>query len=359
MFVGHALFAFAVAALVADRWGWHRRQALAVGIVAGAFATLPDVDVAYAFVGLLRWITTDGALSAPTAFWDASRATHRSVTHSLVTGAIAAASFALLARSLTADRSVPAIGGSLGLVAILLALAIGAGPLAGAMMALFLATGWVLTRLATHRTTLSAPTIGLAALWGLWSHPWGDLFTGEPPAFAFPIETAFVDSRVVISGDPTLHLLGAFAIELATVWLALLALYRLTDRAVIPAIDRRATVGSLYGVTALVATPPTLAVSYHFVYSILGVGFLFGAIKTAPLPSQVRLPIRSSLGPSIPGSRSAALDRLTGRTLADRLGDGSWLSNDDVLDGALTAVAAVTVALATYGVSYVLVVGPS
>ena len=73
MFIGHALLAFAIAALVADWRGWGRRDALVVGVVAGAFATLPDVDIAYAVFGLVHWLAIDAGGSVPTVFWDASR----------------------------------------------------------------------------------------------------------------------------------------------------------------------------------------------------------------------------------------------------------------------------------------------
>jgi hypothetical protein len=53
MFLGHGLAAFAIAASVAARRGWRGERALAVGLVAGLFATLPDVDMLYAVAGLL------------------------------------------------------------------------------------------------------------------------------------------------------------------------------------------------------------------------------------------------------------------------------------------------------------------
>jgi hypothetical protein len=69
MFVGHALLAFALvggaAALLRDR-----RTALRLGVVAAAFATIPDVDMSYALVGLTG--VDGGALAAAGAFWEAS-----------------------------------------------------------------------------------------------------------------------------------------------------------------------------------------------------------------------------------------------------------------------------------------------
>jgi hypothetical protein len=52
VFVGHGLIAFAIAASVATRRGWSTERALTIGVVAALFGTLPDIDMAYALVGL-------------------------------------------------------------------------------------------------------------------------------------------------------------------------------------------------------------------------------------------------------------------------------------------------------------------
>ncbi|ADB60748.1 hypothetical protein Htur_1863 [Haloterrigena turkmenica DSM 5511] len=325
MFVGHALLAFAVAALVADWRGWERRPALVVGVVAGAFAAIPDVDVAYAFVGLLRWQVADGVLGASTAFWDASRVVHRSATHSLVVGAVAAPAFGLLAVRGRSDRARVAYLSALAVLTALVAVALLAdGPLAAVVVVLFAVSGALVARGVARRTTLSPSTVAIAALWGLWSHPWGDLVTGSPPDWFFPFDSPMLESRVVLHPDPTLHLLGAFAIELATIWLAVAVICRLTDRAILASVDRRAGVGAAYGLAALAVTPPTLDVSYHFVFSILGVGLLCGAVRgTRSIP--VRRPRRRRL----PRPRA-----------------------ESTLEVALTALAAVTIALAAYAAVY-------
>ncbi|WP_265111661.1 metal-dependent hydrolase [Halosolutus halophilus] len=327
MFVGHALFAFATAALVADWRGWDRRRALVVGAVAGAFATVPDVDVAYALVGLAAWNASDGVFAASTAFWDASRLVHRSVTHSLVVGAVAAPAFGLIAaRDSSRARLARAIG--IGLLLVLIALALVDGPLAAFVMGLF-AAGGVLVAAETDRwTSLSPPTVALAALWGLWSHPWGDLVTGSPPDWLYPFASPLLTTRIVLHADPTLHLLGAFAIELAVVWFAIVVLCRLTDRSLTALADRRAAVGAGYGIAPLAAAPPTLEVSYHFVFSILGVGLLSGVGPVVP-----------SIG--TPSGRAAP-------STADR-----------ALEIALTSVIAVTIALAAYVTVYLLIAAPA
>lgn len=332
MFVGHALLAFAVATLVADWRGVRRERALAIGVVAGAFAAVPDVDVAYAVVGLLDWVAAGGAIEPTAAFWDASRGVHRSLTHSVVVAALATPAFGLLAVRDRSARTTAALAG--GWFALLVAGAfVLEGALAAFVLASFAVAGAVVSRLAVRYSTLSTRTITLAAAFGLLSHPWGDFVTGDAPAWTFPFPRPFLDARVPLHDDATLHLLGAFALELAVVWLAVLTYVRLTDAGVFAGIDRRASAGATYGVAALAVTPPTLEVSYHFVFSILAVGLVCGAIWT---PS-------SRPNPN-PGESFARRPRVG-------LPSEAWLIN-----GVLTALSAVTVALLAYAVVYGVVV---
>ncbi|WP_312911032.1 metal-dependent hydrolase [Natronosalvus caseinilyticus] len=330
MFVGHALLAFAVAALVAEWRGWGPRRALAIGVVAGLFAAIPDVDVAYALVGLAEWNLGDGALGASTAFWDASRTVHRSATHSLVVGVVAAPAFGLLAirRTRSSSGSVRAYLAHTAAVGLLTALVVVAfaasGPVAAFVMALFAITGAVVAVGTSRATTFSPAIVALAAIWGLFSHPWGDLVTGEPPEWLFPFAAPALESRVLLHPDPTLNLLGAFAIELAVIWLALLTYARLADRDPLAALDRRAAAGAAYGVVALVSTPPTLDMSYHFVFSILGAGLVCGVVREG----------------TVPGVHGLIPQR--------------WRTSSGVFDIVLTALTGVTVALLAYAAVYLL-----
>jgi len=104
---------------------------------------------------------------------------------------------------------------------------------------------------------------------GLLSHPFGDLFTGEPPAMLYPLDATLFAGRVTLHPDPTLHLLGAFAVELATIWLAAYAVFALTDRRVRDHLSPRAGLGAGYAMAALAIPAPTLSTSYPFVFSIL------------------------------------------------------------------------------------------
>jgi membrane-bound metal-dependent hydrolase YbcI (DUF457 family) len=274
VFVGHGLLAIAVVALVGERLNWDRRATLTVALLAAGFGTLPDVDVVYAPVGLVLV----GDVATPVeSFWDAGNRVHRGVTHSLVVGVLTAAGAGLLARQ---DRPVRVAG--LALLAGVVAVAtLVSGGLALAVTLVFVA-GAVGLVAAARRRGVPARQVAGAALLGLCTHPFGDVFTGSPPAFLYPFDATLLAERVVLSGDGTLHLLGAFWVELAVVWLAVVAYFRLTDRSLAASVDRPAVLGVGYGAAALVLPAPTLDVSYQFVYSVLGAG-LVGAGSTRPL----------------------------------------------------------------------------
>ncbi|WP_435333228.1 metal-dependent hydrolase [Haloarchaeobius sp. TZWWS8] len=279
MMVGHALLAFALVVLAARVSGAENRYALVAGLVAGAFATVPDVDMVYALVGVARAEAT-GVLDVTNAFWSASTVVHRTMTHSLVVAPLAAVAAACWVYQGEFDRPVRGVGGLL-LVALVCVAAAELALLGAVVMGAF-ALATALVAVAVRELTEFGPrTVGLLAFVGLVSHPWGDLFTGEPPALLWPLDTALLSERVVLSTDPTLHLLGAFALELATVWLALLVLlttvdvrFRMGPRGL---VGTRALVGVGYAGVAFLLPPPTLDVSYHFVFTILGVGTVLAA----------------------------------------------------------------------------------
>jgi membrane-bound metal-dependent hydrolase YbcI (DUF457 family) len=269
MFVGHGLLAFALVALAGERLGWERRTVLAVAVLAALFGTLPDVDVVYAPVGLLLGADLTDPVES---FWAAGNEIHRGVTHSLVVGAATAAAAFLLARG---ERHRTVAGVAL-LAGVLTLATLHSGGLAGVVTLVFALGAIGLVALA-REYDVAPRHVGGAALVGLLTHPFGDLVTGSPPALLYPFDVTLVAERVTLSGDTTLHLLGAFWLELAVVWLALLAYFRLTDRRVGDYVERPAAVGVAYGAAALVLPAPTLDVSYHFVYSVLGIGLLGGA----------------------------------------------------------------------------------
>lgn len=305
MFVGHGMLAFALVAGAAALRGADRDRALALGAVAGVFATVPDVDILYALAGVLQ-VGVVGLWSTVDAFWATGNVVHRAVTHSLVLGAPASVGFALA----TIRRGRPfALAILSGLVAWVL--------LVGGVLAALVATasftaGIAVALYAGRRLDFGPRPILAAAATGLLSHPFGDLFTGEPPALLYPLDETLVDATVVLHPDPTLHLLAAFGVELATIWLAAAVYVRLRGGRLFPNVDSRATVGTGYAAAVIVLPAPTLDVSYHFVFSVLAVG---------------------------------GVGLLAGRR--------PWAVQDDRLRAGLTGLTAVTLAAVTYGLAYV------
>ena len=267
MFVGHALAAFALVAAVARWRGWESKRALRVGLIAGLFATIPDLDILYGPVGIVGGIS--GVMGAAEAFWSTGNVTHRGPTHSMVVGVFAAVAFALWGRENAVSRPLSLLVLA-GLVATVAAVS---GGLAAVVTALFLAGGVLVSELA-NRWEFDAVSVGLAAVTGLLSHPLGDLFTGEPPQMLYPLDVTLVSERITLHPDPTLNLLGAFAIELAVIWVAVVVAFSLTDRRVRTHVDRRAVLGLAYGGVALTLPAPTLETSYHFVFTVLAFGIV-------------------------------------------------------------------------------------
>lgn len=303
MFVGHGMVAFAIAASVATYRGWTADRALLVGVVAGMFGTLPDIDMVYALLGIIG--QTEGILPTAETFWSTANVVHRSVTHSLVVGTLAATGFA----GWCLPRYRPAAIAGLATLAVAVGLAGTTAALA--VFATFLVGGIGIAAVASS-VGLDARTVHSTALVGLLSHPFGDLLTGAPPSLLFPVEWTLVGQRVALHPDPTIHLLGAFLLELATIWVALLVLARSRGWRLLPSVRPYATLGVGYAGAVFAIPDPTLDVSWPFVGSVLAVGVL-------------AVPVR--------------LERET----------GGWLR------GLVTALAAVTVAALAYAGAYLIV----
>lgn len=283
MFIGHALLAFALVGATAARLR-DRQTGLRLGVLAGAFAAIPDVDMSYALVGLLG--ADGGAFAYANAFWGASTLVHRAMTHSLVVAPVIAALAGLWLvgrrRGATGGRLARWGAGALG-VGLTAVATLTSGPLGGLVMTVFVVAAVAVAEATVRQETVSPRTAVAVALVGLLSHPFGDLFTGEPPALFYPFELPFLTERVALSTDPTLHLLGAFGVELAAIWAGVAVGAYLLDRSLFRAVDGRAVVGVGYAAAALVIPAPTLDLSYPFVFSVLAVGVV-GAAPRFRLP---------------------------------------------------------------------------
>lgn len=311
MFVGHALLAFALVAIVGARW-LPPRRALALGAVAGAFATVPDVDMGYALVGLPGARTDPLVLAA--SFWETGNIVHRAVTHSLVVApavALLAGATARWERDRGLGTLVTGVGLATGLTAAATLLS---GPVSGGIMLVFcVAVGGVAVA-AVRSVGVDARTTAGLALVGFVSHPFGDLFTGEPPVMLYPLATEPSLDLIVLHADPTLQLLAAFLLELGVVWSAVLVWSHLSGHSIVAATDRRAGIGAAYAAGAVVLPAPTLDLSYPFVFSVLAVGLVGAGL---------------------------------------RLGAGRRVRRPDLVAAGLTGLTAVTVAVLAYTGAYV------
>ena len=312
MFVGHFLAAFVLAASVAAWRGWPEERALAVGVVAGSFATLPDVDMLYAVVGLVG--SLEGAFVTSDAFWNVANEIHRGATHSLVVGVFAAIGFAAWRARDRYGSQAGTLGGLiLGGLTLIVTVVSGIAP--GAVVAAFVLVGVVLVTFAERVDLGSRAVLGAGAL-GLLSHPFGDVFAGPSPAlfYPLPIEAGLLNGRILLNSDPTLHLLGAFFIELTIIWAGFLVVARLRGWRIKRHINRRAALGIAYASAIFAIPAPTVETASPFVFSVLTVGFI-----------------------GTPGRSSWREDRST-----------------QLIDAITTALAAVTLAAAAYAVTYLI-----
>ena len=329
MFVGHGALAFAIVGLGALGWGWPHERAWTLALLAALLATLPDIDMLYAIGGLLSAGSLDPFVLA-NEFWGASTVIHRSVTHSIVVAIPVAIGTALVA----GNRKTQWLGYGV-FLAVFFTLAGGMGTVHLLVLGAFLLGAAITGRLITRREIGMVP-VGIAAGVALISHPFGDLLTGQPPAVLYPLDASLFASRVAIASDPTIHLLGAFFVELAAIWIGLLVMAQLREVSLRDHLRPRAAAGAAYAGFALILPAPTLDVSYPFVFSVLSVGFL------GIVPAAVRVPNRwqSLLPDPLPTPQRG------------KSGIDADIEIPDRWTAVVTGLATITVAAVAYTISY-------
>lgn len=115
--------------------------------------------------------------------------------------------------------------------------------------------------------------IAVAAL-GMLSHPFGDVFTGTPPKFFYPLDITLFPERVLIFQNPVFNLLSIFTLEFSLVIAGFVTYANLNQLEFYDKIHPFSFVGIFYAPAALLIPPPTLDVAYQFVFSILGFGLI-------------------------------------------------------------------------------------
>jgi len=258
MFAGHFFIAFLIVSLFAYWKGIDKEQCLVLGVFAGGFAVLPDLDIVYALKGLSSIFLPVSVLDS---FWSASKVIHRGISHSLVTGFIAASLFALGYEKNSYIGNIFSII-FLGVFAFFLDGWIGAG-----VLVLYGAVGGVLSTYAENY--LSRKRLFAVALTGLMSHPFGDLFTGTPPDFLYPLNIEIISSRLVLFSDPVINIVSLLIFEVALILSGITFIAYLKDFDVTKFFNLAPLVGVLYGSVFWLIPLPSLSEAYKFVFSIL------------------------------------------------------------------------------------------
>ncbi|CCQ34830.1 membrane-bound metal-dependent hydrolase protein [Halorhabdus tiamatea SARL4B] len=301
MFVGHAFLAFGFATLLTRRMlptdgpsilsgRIELRYAIAVGLAAALFASLPDVDVVHA---AFQVVSLPEDSTAFDHFWTATDERHRTMTHSLVVAVLGSLGFGLW--------TVRRAAGWLALSGVVALVAVTDGPVGGLVIVLFVIAGVVVATVADE-VGLSTRAIGGAALLGLLVHPFTDLLTGEPPAFFAPFDVVPIANRIELFGDPTANLLVAFGTELAVIWFGLLV--GITALGIDPRrhVHVGAVLGIAYAPMALVLEGATVDHAVPFVATILPIGLVGAVSRERPWTA--------------PGALTAVLTGLAAITLA-------------------------------------------
>lgn len=268
MIIGHFLLAFTIVAAAAITLGYQKDKALYLAVFAGAFAIIPDVDMLYGIKGL--FVALESGLNGfPGTFWDISNRVHRGLSHSLVTGLVAAVGFTTYFIRSKKPVAV-AFTGLLVVSAFVFEDFIGA-----VVMFAFSLIGLKLAEAA--KGCMNGREFFSVAAAGLLSHPFGDVFTGTPPELLFPLTDSTGISKVALSQDPVLNLLSIFGLEISLGLTSLVLVLYLKDISIKDSISPAIALGGLYGFAYFFLPAPTLAVSYSFVFSILG----FSAVATS------------------------------------------------------------------------------
>lgn len=266
MFVGHSFLAIAIAGITCLLLGFERKKALSIALAAGFFAALPDVDIIYAFKEVAG-ILTPGKKEIFESFWAASTVTHRNLTHSLVTGLLGSALF-------TAYYSYRNIfTGSLLTGLMIFYGYIFGGALISGLFAVFALLGVLLAESVTRISDMSVKGFLLASGIGLLSHPFGDLFTGTPPALLEPLNFVLLTDRITLFADPTINFLAVFILELGTIWAGIVTVFYLKERSLKKSFRVSSLSGLFFGPAALFIDP-SISNASAFVFSIVLVSTL-------------------------------------------------------------------------------------
>ena len=258
MIIGHFFLAFALTAIIGKYLEIEDQRLIKLGFLAALIALIPDVDIVFAFSEILT--LGSGFYEFTDSFWTASEATHRGLTHSLVI--LGAVSSGLITYHRTGSKLFASV-----LLTGFTAAALTQGLFSAATMAMFIALGLLLTEKIGRNFT--PREFALVLFTGLIIHPFGDVFTGTPPEFLYPLGLSLMESRIILNTDPVINLLAILLIELST---ALLAIKKYSDLKGLKIWDELRYIpllGVFFVIPGLFIREPTMSTSYQMVGGLI------------------------------------------------------------------------------------------
>jgi hypothetical protein len=292
MYLGHSFFAFAVVAAGGYVLDLDRRRVLVLAGLAAGYGLLPDIDVWRTGYVFLRE-GSDGVFPTEQHVWKHSWVVHRALTHSVVTGAVAAAVSGLTVRATGRDSTGTRLGAALGVAtasAGLLAVAAASAGRPGVVtMGLFLGGAVGLAALG-RRQGATAEDVAAVAGVGLLTHPFGDLWMGRPPALLAPVVSEPPLGEVMLSPDPVLHFVFAVAVEVALLGACLHLVCALYDRRTLDYLSPLALAGLGYAAVLGRVPDPTFAEAYQFTTGlfVVAMAVALAVLRTDPRHQRVR-----------------------------------------------------------------------
>lgn len=225
MFVGHFAIPFLLLYFLLDTYTeLNQSQIITFCIISGIYGLVADLDIVFAFVETILVIVNTGNISID-KFWDISRNFHRQSTHSLFVGTLSI--IGIVIQSTYIDDSTNPYD-NIGFDFII-SIAVGSliGFLTGTLARGILVSGLFvfcvlsITRAILFQISFNKHIVFVSAVIGILSHPFGDIFTGAPPEFFYPLYEINLE-RIVLFTNETLNLSVLFLFESLLVVLLIL-----------------------------------------------------------------------------------------------------------------------------------------
>ena len=266
MYLGHSFLAFAIVAAAGHHLDLERHRVLVLAGLAAGYGLLPDVDM-WRTVYVFLQAGPEDVFPTEQHVWQYSWVVHRVLTHSVITGGVAAAASGLLVRGVEAGsrrgKIVAGLGGLIAVVSLLIVAVRGAGTTGVVTMALFVGSALGLS-VVGYRRGASAKGVAAVAAIGLLTHPFGDFWMGRPPAFLTPVVDGPPLEEMMLSSNPVVHFLFAIVIEVALLGLCIHLLCKLYGRRTTDYLSPLALAGVGYAAVLGRVPPPTFAEAYQF-----------------------------------------------------------------------------------------------